>query len=749
MRHKYKFKPNVKYYILSEEKFFKINARLILELGRNSIREHTTALAELVKNSYDADAKNVTVDIYTDCEDPYIRVADNGFGMTEKIVDENWLTIGFSEKKIKRTSKEGRAKAGSKGIGRIAADRLGSVLRITTKAVDDKIQGLYLDWEKFNTDEDVSNVPINVIEDPNLNVPHINRKASRTGTEIIISRLRQSWTEDDVRKLYRELSILISPFHNKHDFRIKLNSDVSSEYYDKDIVSSFSDVAEIEVELSYDGKGESLDYYIHDKGVVKPILRAVPINQLIHKSNPNSSRDKLDCGPFTLKLLFFLRSISKSTLKKFDFANQSAFREMLDDHLGVKIYRDNIVVKPYGFPGDVFGDWLKLGARKASDPAGVARKTYKVSPNQIMGCINITEKENSMLQSVAGRDGLLDNNSFQDLKLLVFRGIEILEAYRHKQTIKEEKKEIKGKSREGLFRKVSHNLNSIGYDIEKISKNIAEGKTNNKQASDLLLGAAKKIEEETDIIEDLFQEMLNEKRVLNGLATLGITTAVMGHETQSMIGNLNIAAKNAKKLLSKNKMKMGLQELEKALGYTKTLEAWGKFSLARIAMEKRINPKAQPVDTLIKHCVSELQAGLNASTITVDTSEIERVITKVYPMDIETIIFNLLTNALKACVQIHRERKIKVILKNFTKSKKKGYQIMIVDTGNGIADEFIEKIWEPLFSTVITSRGARSTGLGLSIVKSVVIEMGGTIKVKPRDNVYGGAKFIIWLPKVS
>src|SRR5215210_5283070 len=115
-------------------KTFTVDARSILMLGRDSIKDHTTALVELVKNSYDADATKVEVGIYGNVSQPYIRVADNGCGMTERQVENNWLKIGFSEKKTERVSKLKRRKTGEKGIGRLSADRLGSLLELRTRA---------------------------------------------------------------------------------------------------------------------------------------------------------------------------------------------------------------------------------------------------------------------------------------------------------------------------------------------------------------------------------------------------------------------------------------------------------------------------------------------------------------------------------------------------------------------------------------------------------------------------------------
>src|SRR5438034_643181 len=114
------------------KKTFTVDARTILTLGRDSIKDHTTALVELVKNSYDADATNVEIDIMTKVDDPYVRIADNGHGMTEKVIDNHWLRIGFSEKITQTVSRKKRRRTGEKGIGRISADRLGSVLELHT-----------------------------------------------------------------------------------------------------------------------------------------------------------------------------------------------------------------------------------------------------------------------------------------------------------------------------------------------------------------------------------------------------------------------------------------------------------------------------------------------------------------------------------------------------------------------------------------------------------------------------------------
>src|SRR3989344_2721470 len=129
-------------------KSFIVDARTIINLGRDSIKNPTTALLELVKNCYDADATIVEVEINKDS----IRIADNGVGMTEKQLEQNWLRIGFSEKRSQKVTKKSRRKTGEKGIGRLSTDRLGEKISLYTKSEKTSPLKLFVDWEKFDVD---------------------------------------------------------------------------------------------------------------------------------------------------------------------------------------------------------------------------------------------------------------------------------------------------------------------------------------------------------------------------------------------------------------------------------------------------------------------------------------------------------------------------------------------------------------------------------------------------------------------
>jgi signal transduction histidine kinase len=69
-------------------------------------------------------------------------------------------------------------------------------------------------------------------------------------------------------------------------------------------------------------------------------------------------------------------------------------------------------------------------------------------------------------------------------------------------------------------------------------------------------------------------------------------------------------------------------------------------------------------------------------------------------------------------------------------------QIIFEDTGVGISEENLPKIFNPFFST-----RSDGTGLGLSITKNIVEQQGGKVEVESQVNV--GTKFIITLPAIN
>ena len=735
---------------------FSIDAKTLIHLGRDSIKDHTTALIELVKNSYDADATNVDVEVFTKNGNDLIRVADNGFGMTKEQLLNNWLRIGFSEKKKAKLSELKRRKTGEKGIGRISTDRLGAKLELKTKTEGDGIIGLRINWDEFEQEGyEVYDIDVEITTPETINVPNKNGQESKTGTEIIIKELRQAWTQNNIQNLYYELSALTPPYNEVTDFSVNLENDITIAY-SKKVDSSFFKAAEIELNAIYDGKGSEIFYSIRDKYNNDEVTETIKWQQLLpdlpKRDLHVDHQEDLTLGPITIKLLFFLReaaSVLGTELKLSDL------RSFLDNNAGIKIYRDNFAVRPYGFPDAQFGaDWLELGDRKARNPAGIGRgEEYMVNPNQLVGAVFITRDNNSKLTDSASREGLVANEAFDELATLVKSSILMLESHRAKIYPQLEKtRKAKDKtSPQKEAENIRVQLNLVKEDLKAVVKDV-EKKGDDYKPTEIIKPIEKtisKVELIKEDVGDTLSELLNWQRVLSGLATVGISSAVFGHEIEDPITQIKASSATAKLVLEARppKIEDALKELEKVLKSSKKVAAWGAYALTRVQREKR-NKRVVQIKETISNVLKELKPAFDASSIEIQFDG-EKIYSRTFQMDLESMLVNLLTNAYTASLLKAGKRLIKIKLEMRDKGNKDGYVLSVSDSGPGVAKEFEHRIFEPLFSTkvkAIKKSKSVGTGLGLTIVKSIAEDLQGEVTFD-RDPILKGARFNIWLPK--
>jgi HSP90 family molecular chaperone len=137
---------------------FKVDAALLRELGERLVGKPHVALAELIKNAYDADASLVELTIRPD----QIVVADNGHGMDLTAFRDYWMRIGSPHKEKQRTSPGGRSLTGQKGIGRLAVQFLGRKLDLVTKTAKGRTALLTgVDWDDAVKHDELTSVELN------------------------------------------------------------------------------------------------------------------------------------------------------------------------------------------------------------------------------------------------------------------------------------------------------------------------------------------------------------------------------------------------------------------------------------------------------------------------------------------------------------------------------------------------------------------------------------------------------------
>lgn len=395
---------------------FRPHARLIRLLGDELISDEIMAVVELVKNGYDADASSVRValDHVTDPLAGCISIRDDGDGMDLFTLLNVWMEPATSHKRKhhrnKQRTQRGRIFLGEKGVGRFAADKLGSELELVTRSRNsDREIVLRVFWHHFDNDdsylEDVKNSwheqePVIFPDDQH-------------GTLLTIRYPRIIWTEDMVNRLYNGLSRLISPFRDQADFDIEIDCPEFPSIQGR-VVNRLLETSPYRLSGNIDSEGR---FFLDGKQDAPVDLCSSSPNRFL---TPSGEKRAPLCGPFKISLYVWDLDIQPGKGTGVDKARRDAIRSFC----GVSIYRDGFRIWPYGERDD---DWLELNQRRVNNP------TLRVSNNQVIGFIEITHDDNPELKDRTSREGLIDTPAFFDLKALALAALSLLEAERFNQ----------------------------------------------------------------------------------------------------------------------------------------------------------------------------------------------------------------------------------------------------------------------------------------------------------------------------
>jgi HSP90 family molecular chaperone len=197
----------------NKELHFKTNVQLKSIIGKDLINDDNIAILELVKNSFDADAKNVNVTYLNlkknddninptfSNETSRLIIKDNGLGMDLEGIQNKWLNIAYSEKKSNKTQHK-RRMAGAKGVGRFSCDRLGEYLNLyskiksSSKKDSDKYVKLTIDWKLFEIEDEnkeIQSIPLNYQLLTESEFQKTGFKPFKQGVLLEVIKLRSPW----------------------------------------------------------------------------------------------------------------------------------------------------------------------------------------------------------------------------------------------------------------------------------------------------------------------------------------------------------------------------------------------------------------------------------------------------------------------------------------------------------------------------------------------------------------------------
>lgn len=357
---------------------FEASANLQRLIGRDLIPNDEMAIVELVKNAYDSGAKHVRIFIQPDTErEPgFIRISDDGSGMSERDVTQLFMFAGYSQRpdEVEHSS---RVPTGEKGIGRFAADKLGGRLRVYTKTTGAK-EGLRLtvDWKNFEDRLKKFN-EIEATYEPSP-VPGVSTRAS--GTVLEISELRARWDADKVASLRTDLSDLLNPYARPKDFEISLE------------IAGSRPPGPLRIEPLKPEADWSMSVTVAGDRIHRVVKR---------RGEKEAIEDQRDSSPADLAYLRGLRA----RFLHFDKRPNKASSKGLAP--GVRVYRDGFRIEPFG---SRTADWLHIAETRAKR-AGHAH----IVPSRLFGFVEISRTSNPELADTTSRQALLDTSTARNL----------------------------------------------------------------------------------------------------------------------------------------------------------------------------------------------------------------------------------------------------------------------------------------------------------------------------------------------
>ncbi len=441
---------------------FDINPHVIRQLGEELVPDEMTALMELIKNAYDADASYVKIDINTEgvyteeqltypTHKGYIVVEDSGVGMDDTTIEKSWLTISYSNKRagvdgIKKKTKKERTPLGDKGLGRLSTQRLADYCEIfTTPEGGSKRYHVAFDWREFDKVERLSQVPVKVESTP---------AGISKGTKLVLTNLLSTevWKGDRLDTFKNKIVQVLTPFSEVRKFYVYVT--VNGEHIDvMKKLDSILSLCQSSYEFSFDGE------YLNVSGVIKPMKLGSGNNRTVQE-NYKAFIEK-DAGKKFAEYFFTTKKKDKSFFspvengfiafsKRFSFQNDMAglasldgrkcnpgafngkiydfaltdnfgavtnvfdtaseYKEYVKTQTGIKIYRDGFAVQPYGFGQN---DWLGLSKGQTSGSS-----FYGLRPENTVGYFSISEGVNIHLKDKTDRQGFVENEYQYNFELI-------------------------------------------------------------------------------------------------------------------------------------------------------------------------------------------------------------------------------------------------------------------------------------------------------------------------------------------
>ena len=679
----------------------RFSTEIVKRLGEELNPTLDKGVLELVKNAYDADATECRIELRsTDRAGGKIIVEDNGDGMTADQIADGWLVLGRSSKMSTQETRLGRIPAGSKGLGRLAALRMGQTALLSTSSRIDQNSRheLLINWDEFDK--------ANIVDDFSLEIATTSgTHCFPPGTRVVVANLRSGFGRVAVKRLARELILLADPFgDNPEGFQPDLRS---PEYKDLEALVRNRYFEDAEYHLSADilPDGRAFAEVFDWKGQA--------LYQAEHSDIAGQSQrsDTYDSPPVRFDLWVFILSSEKFSLRQ---SSVRAVRDWLSDFGGVHFYYNGLRVSPYGGPND---DWLGMNLRRVQSPE------ERPGTNTSIGRISVVDQHSQLVEKT-DRSGFIEDSSFNELREFARDAMDWM-ATRRLSDAERRRRRKRPLARKRSATAKQHMEAVIADTPEKTRTELKEVFASYESSRD----------QEADLLK-------REVQLYRTLSTAGITAATFAHESSAnpvkiISQSINAIERRIKENVNElyqSKFKGPVDGIKRA---ARSLTVLSTATLNLLDHEKRRTSRIDLHDVLDDLLITYRPFFNGRDVKVVKSFASGTPFLHGQPASIESIITNLINNSIAAFEDAATQVRVIDISTQVSADR---WSLSVSDSGPGIVGIGTPDIWLPGRTT-----RKRGTGLGLTIVRDAVNDLGGDIQAL-ENGPQGGAVITVHLP---